>query len=52
MKSTDLSLVARAAQFQALLAACEFTDAAGARLALEDGILRAIQILRSARAGQ
>ncbi len=48
MKSTDLSLGARAAQFQALLAACEFTDAAGARLALEDGILRAIQILRSA----
>lgn len=49
MKSTELSLSARATQFQALLAGCEFTDAAGARLAPEDGILRAIQILRSAR---
>ena len=45
----DLTLAGRAAQFQALLATCEFTDAAGTRLAVEDGILCAMQILRAAR---
>lgn len=44
-----LTLAGRAAQFQALLAKCEFTDAAGVRLALEDGIMRAMHILRVAR---
>lgn len=45
----DLTLGGRAAKFQALLAACEFTDAAGVRLAPEDGVLRAMRILRTAR---
>jgi D-sedoheptulose 7-phosphate isomerase len=44
----DMSLGARAAQFQALLAASEFTDGNG-RLSPEDGIARAMQILRAAR---
>ncbi len=45
----DLSLAARAAQFQALVAACEFTDASGMPLVPEDGIARAMQLLRTAR---
>lgn len=44
-----MSLGARAAQFQALLAGSEFTDAGGTRLSLEDGIARAMQMLRAAR---
>jgi len=45
----DMSLGARAAQFQALLGGSEFTDADGTRLSLEDGIARAMQMLRAAR---
>ncbi len=44
-----LSLAVRAVQFQNLIAACEFTDASGKPLTLEDGIARAMQLLRSAR---
>lgn len=44
-----MSLGARVAQFQALLAGSEFTDAGGTRLSLEDGIARAMQMLRAAR---
>lgn len=49
MGDSDLSLAARAAQFQTLLAACEFTDGLQARLAGDDGVLRAMQLLRQAR---
>lgn len=49
MGDSDLSLAARAAQFQTLLAACEFTDSCQARLAGDDGILHAMQLLRQAR---
>ena len=42
----NLSLAMRAAQFQALLANCEFTDGVGETLGLEAGIQRAMQILR------
>lgn len=49
MGDSDLSLAARAAQFQALLAACEFTDGQQARLAGEAGVLRAMELLRQAR---
>ena len=49
MGDSDLSLAARAAQFQALLATCEFTDGRQTRLAGDDGILRAMQLLRQAR---
>jgi D-sedoheptulose 7-phosphate isomerase len=49
MDNSDLSLNIRAAQFQTLLADCEFTDAAGGGIKLEDGIQRAMQILRSTR---
>jgi D-sedoheptulose 7-phosphate isomerase len=45
----DMTLGSRAAQFQALLAGSEFTGADGARLSLEDGIARAMQMLRAAR---
>lgn len=45
----DMTLATRAAQFQALIAACEFADAGGARLSPEEGIARAMQMLRSAR---
>jgi D-sedoheptulose 7-phosphate isomerase len=45
----DLTLGGRAAQFQALLARCEFTDAAGVRLAVEEGVMSAMRILRIAR---
>jgi D-sedoheptulose 7-phosphate isomerase len=45
----DLTLAARAKQFQELLAGCEFADASGSRLGLEDGIQRAMQQLRAAR---
>lgn len=50
MDSADLSLKMRAAQFQALVAACVFTDAAGQMLAVETGIQRAMQYLRAIRA--
>lgn len=49
MGDPDLSLAARAAQFQTLLAACEFTDSQQARLAGEAGVLRAMELLRQAR---
>lgn len=49
MGDSDLSLAARAAQFQTLLAVCEFTDSRQARLAGDDGILHAMQLLRQAR---
>lgn len=45
----DMTLGARAAQFQALLAASEYTDGNGGRLSTEDGITRAMQMLRAAR---
>ena len=45
----SLSLTARVAQFQALLAGCKFTEATGEILGLEAGIQRAMQILRGAR---
>lgn len=45
----ELLLTARAAEFQALLGACEFTDGAGAKLPLEAGIVCAQQILGAAR---
>lgn len=45
----DLSLGARAAQFQALLTASEYTDSNGGRLSPEDGMARAMQMLRAAR---
>jgi len=48
--NADLSLNTRAAQFQALLAACIFTDATGQKLAIETGIQRAMQYLRTIRA--
>lgn len=49
MDNADLSLNMRAAQFQALLANCVFTDAAGQALAIEAGIQRAMQYLRAIR---
>jgi D-sedoheptulose 7-phosphate isomerase len=49
MGDTDLSLAVRAAQFQTLLATCEFTDGQQARLEGETGVLRAMQLLRQAR---
>ncbi len=49
MDNGDLSLNVRAAQFQALLDACVFTDSAGQSLGIESGILRAMQYLRSIR---
>ena len=50
MKNVDLSLNARIAQFQALVAACVFTDAGGQALDIETGIQRATQYLRAVRA--
>jgi len=44
-----MTLGARAAQFQALLAEGEYTDGSGGRLLPEDGIACAMQMLRSAR---
>lgn len=49
MDNGDLSLNVRAAQFQALLDACVFTDSAGQSLGIESGIQRAMQYLRSIR---
>lgn len=45
----DLSLGVRAAQFQALVGASEFTDGNSGRLSPEDGIARAMEMLRAAR---
>lgn len=45
----NLTLSDRAEQFLSTLNASEFTDTSGARLAQEDGILRAMQMLRAAR---
>jgi len=45
----NLSLAGRAEQFQSILNASEFTGAPRARFATEDGVLRAVQILRAAR---
>lgn len=49
MNNADLSLNARIAQFQALIAACAFTDVAGVALDIEDGIQRATQYLHAVR---
>jgi D-sedoheptulose 7-phosphate isomerase len=49
MDNSDLSLNVRAAQFQALLDACVFTDATGRLLGIENGIQRAMQYLRTLR---
>src|SRR3989344_830606 len=49
MDNGDLSLNVRAAQFQALLDACVFTDATGLLLGIENGIQRAMQYLRTLR---
>lgn len=45
----NLTLSDRARQFQSILNASEFTDTSGVSLALESGVLRAMQILRAAR---
>jgi D-sedoheptulose 7-phosphate isomerase len=50
MDNSDLSLNMRAAQFQALLGNCAFTDATGQTLGIEAGIQRAMQYLRAIRA--
>ena len=49
MDNSDLSLNVRAAQFQALLDDCVFTDSAGQSLDIESGIQCAMQYLRSIR---
>ncbi len=49
MDNADMSLNIRAAQFQALLTNCIFTDAAGQTLGAEAGIQRAMQYLRTIR---
>ncbi len=50
MDNADMSLNIRAAQFQALLTNCNFTDASGQALGIEAGIQRAMQYLRTIRA--
>lgn len=45
----NLTLMGRAGQFQTTLDASKFTDTAGVNVALEEGVLRAVQILRTAR---
>ncbi len=45
----SLTFTGRTEQFQSTLNTCEFTDASGARLALESGVLHAMQILRAVR---
>ena len=45
----NLTLTGRAEEFKSVLNASKFTDTAGASAALEDGLLRAVQILRTAR---
>lgn len=49
MDNADLSLNLRAAQFQALLDTCVFTDATGRSLGVENGIQSAMQTLRAVR---
>src|SRR3989344_2712567 len=49
MDKADLSLNLRAAQFQALLDTCVFTDATGRSLGAENGIQSAMQTLRAVR---
>lgn len=50
MDNTEMTLSVRAEKFQALLASCEFTDGAGKKVTIEDGIGIAMQYLRTIRA--
>lgn len=45
----NLTIAGRVEQFQSTLNASEFTDTSGVQLAQEEGVLRAMQILRAAR---